>query len=152
MTEEQVVLFLDIDGVLCLNKIKLPKNLTFDETSAENLKLFINEIKPKIILSSTWRYKNAQIERLDTLFEQHQIPKISGVTPNISRNQRDEEICEWLEKNSNPKLWIAFDDGDLLSGKEKAKMKGHTMRIDSSKGITDFDVKMAIKSIEKQKK
>jgi hypothetical protein len=103
------VLFLDIDGVLCLDRIKLPKDLKFDETSISNLKMFLNETKPKIILSSTWRYKKEKLDRVNEFFKTFEIDKISDVTPTIQRNKRDEEIVQWLESHSNPKVWIAFD-------------------------------------------
>jgi hypothetical protein len=133
------VIFLDIDGVICLSnewgsrmrKIKRweleggegepPVTIRFDDFN----KIAVNVLNDiiltsgvDIVISSDWRLY-ATLDEMKDLF--HQFGVIKGpidFTPELQTstkhaNIRVDEINLWLSKHSEIEKWVAIDDMDL---------------------------------------
>jgi hypothetical protein len=94
MKDKNIILFLDVDGVLN-NFISIHEE-PFDQFNLTNLKLLCDKISPKIVLSSDWRRRPQDIARVRSELLFHNL-EIFDSTP-LGLSRRD-EIAEWLEKN-----------------------------------------------------
>ena len=133
------IIFLDIDGVICLSrewgsrkrKIKRweleggdgqpPVNIRLDDfnkIAVDVLNDIILTSDADIVISSDWRLY-ASLDEMKDLF--HQFGVIKGpidFTPELQTstkhaNIRVDEINLWLSKHSDIKKWVAIDDMDL---------------------------------------
>ena len=124
------VVFLDIDGVLC---IKGCAPGTFDRSCVHALNWLTDTTRASIVVSSTWRrMKNPTID--DKLREQGVCAKVIGVTPDLSRAKvirpmsqyaeaaggviftgatRGQEIKAWLDAHAQRPFVILDDDTDM---------------------------------------
>ena len=107
------VIFLDIDGVVCLHKDK--KNWdndeeVFDEDCCKRLKEIMQATGSKLVLSSSWRLFPESIEYVFDQFEPYGItPKdFIGITPLLG--ERGAEILQYLESRRDIDSFIALDD------------------------------------------
>lgn len=125
------IVFLDIDGVICLD------GQNFDKRAIYFLNKLINETGSKVVISSTWRYLYS-VEELSELFDENGFAgKIIDRTPiwneykhlvgtrtsnellSYWTNERGEEINLWLNWNKDKHIesFIIIDDNveDIFS-------------------------------------
>jgi hypothetical protein len=133
------IIFLDIDGVICLSrewgsrkrKIKRweleggdgqpPVNIRLDDfnkIAVDVLNDIILTSGADIVISSDWRLY-ASLDEMKDLFNQFGVIKEPiDFTPELQTstkhaNIRVDEINLWLSKHSDIKKWVAIDDMDL---------------------------------------
>ena len=108
------VIFLDIDGVLCV----IPNG--FDEFGAffhkrfeDNLKHIIDQTNAKIVISSTWRL--AGLNEMKELWKKRGLAgEVIDITPfGGMDNIRGDEIQVWLDNNDVKNYVIIDDDTDF---------------------------------------
>jgi hypothetical protein len=99
------VIFLDVDGVICIkgkiNYICLLYLKTIVEVTGAN-----------IVLSSNWRLQDEFKNSITKLLSERNI-KIIGFTESI-QDERVLEILTWIDQHK-PYQWIVLDDRNLLS-------------------------------------
>jgi hypothetical protein len=114
------LIILDIDGVLATEEDSFKPNhdlyaYPFDAKCVQIFNEILEITNAQIVLSSDWRLMyNNDLEMLDELFKFNGIIRSPiDVTPNLGRN-RDEEIKNYFNKNSNRiKQFVILDDSDL---------------------------------------
>jgi hypothetical protein len=131
MNDDSIILFTDIDGVLCVteqyftNKDKWNSEYhryKFDEKCVKVFNQIIEKVKPVIVLSSDWK-DSYTIEQLNRIFEINMVnAKIFDITPqlwgikyfNLTELEecRANEILKYVEDH-NIKKFIAIDDLNL---------------------------------------
>ena len=92
MKDKNIILFLDVDGVLnnsLHEDIFNPFNLT-------NFKSLCDILSPKIVLSSDWRRRPQDMARVRSELLFHNLDLFDSTPLGLSRR---DEIAEWLEKN-----------------------------------------------------
>lgn len=106
------VVFLDIDGVVCLHKTKKDWNddEIFDADCCRRLKEMMQETKSKLVLSSSWRLFPESRRYMLKQFKQFGITKedFVGITPLL--DERGQEVLAYLKKHSEIDSFIALDD------------------------------------------
>ena len=137
------ILFLDFDGVLNLDinnyignfKATIPK---------KNLNKFCIENEFKIVVISSWR---KSINYKELLYESGLDKKIHilGATENLERD-RESEIIDYLERNTNVNNFIILDDGDF---NELSKYQIKTIFCN---GFDDRKYDEAIKLLNKERR
>lgn len=117
-------IFLDIDGVLnnetytlkCYEKHKQPMSMNwvpFDPKCIDNLYILCNMIKqlnmkPLIVLSSTWRLHEIDIEIVKARLAEYGL-RIYDKTPYIDQ-ERGKEIDYWLKQHNDYIDYLILDD------------------------------------------
>lgn len=122
-----VVLFLDHDGVICLQSQwgrRLKKGTTFDPFCVKAVKVLnsiIQETNCEIVVSSDWRLYT-DIQGMCDVYEQQGIVKTPlDYTPvldipNCTQERlRVLEIQQWLKTHPEVTRWVAVDDMNLYS-------------------------------------
>eukprot|EP00164_Ancoracysta_twista_P007240 GFYU01010244.1.p1 GENE.GFYU01010244.1~~GFYU01010244.1.p1 ORF type:complete len:254 (-),score=54.13 GFYU01010244.1:128-889(-) len=151
------IIFLDVDGVLCLAGVGL------ENGPVRNLKRIVDATGASIVLSSTWRMYPGAVKILHERFDQEGIPRCIDETPRRIKpsahiteysaqitNMRQNEITAYLrEYKQRPNVgkfaWISLDDLPLTSGhKEGKKFVNHAITTRPSIGITEVDATNAI--------
>lgn len=124
-------LFLDIDGVLnsvysfrkdYINHIKYGDlYYAINKRNLYCLRYFCKHTPNlKIILSSSWRLHEHDKNKLKRIFEENDIPCISGITPQLRNKDRSsyrgEEIQHWMDEHHIKKEQIVIfdDESDML--------------------------------------
>ncbi len=108
------VLFLDIDGVLCICDDKEWDCFGdfFNKECVRNLALIIEQTNAKIVISSTWRIKGLYF--MQKMWEKRQLAgEILGITPNFqtyTQETRIQEIDYFINENNITKYAILDDD------------------------------------------
>lgn len=109
------ILFLDIDGVL-----NTPHTFPrFDEKAVDNFNAVIRQLKPRIVISSSWRYsinpKTMTTTGFEILMFSQGIVMPEGSI--IGKTKSDEEVSgrenqikEWLRRNAYEGSWVVLDD------------------------------------------
>jgi len=123
------IIFLDHDGVICLNDnwgSRLKTHSTFDDfdkKAIEVLNEILQETDAEIVISSDWRFY-ASLEELQELYTQRGIIKqpidITTLDP-LGRNafnlerMRAADIMMWVQENqlTPEERWVAIDDLSL---------------------------------------
>lgn len=174
--EYEHYLFLDLDGVL--NTMDYSDRLIenglsdtdedgaiFDPNAIEQLRAIIEGAHPKIILSSTWRFKGK--DWIKQLWQKRNLPgEIYGLTPALENvcfknmegghnsfsvypyGTRGLEINEWFRKNVKGKhqpycYAIIDDEDDFLS-----IQSDYLVLTDPRRGITEKDAYKAIRILK----
>lgn len=127
------IVFLDVDGVICLNWSRQPKMC---DVATSNLKRLVDEAGAEIVLSSTWRMTDHLFWEISEYLSKTGL-RIADQTPVMERAQlvaavpeaetleglpfyaleRAIEIRHWLSDNRwDVASWIALDDLDLPLG------------------------------------
>jgi hypothetical protein len=103
------ILFLDIDGVLNSTRTANPRKLPYivEQNLLTRFKTILKRTGAKVVLSSTWRYDPAGLFSA----KHHGIPFI-GVTPDMPRRPRRDEILAWLKKHPKVTRFAVIDDDD----------------------------------------
>ena len=166
-TDEQPLIFLDIDGVLApfggrappgpppQRSAKLDADAAFapfDEQCTKRLAAIVEATGATIVLSSSWRARAdavAVIERRFRAFGPPLSEKVPLPTTDINYHSvRQWEIARYLEKRP-ARRWVALDDEELVGGEEcaarRALFEGRVSTIDSTAGLQDAHVDEAIR-------
>lgn len=122
------ILFLDIDGVLnrCGHSAQ-----GLEDDKVALLKDILDCTGAKVVLSSTWRILPRNLARVEMMLESigHELDSIT--CRSWFGSNRGMEIQEWLDKHSNPDVFVILDDdcdmGPLLP---------HLVNTDSFVGLT----------------
>lgn len=159
------VLFLDIDGVICL---RTSHYQYFDKECCARIKLILEKTGAKIVVSSTWRKSHTlqslkelmargyELESLKLESEEHiEFDKVGtfdseviiGMTPTLNVEYtesgipygRGAEISAWLSEHPEVNQYVVIDD-------DRVDIVPHTdllVQTDTRIGITDTDVQKA---------
>lgn len=131
-------LFLDVDGVL--NRCGV-SGQGLETAMVDQLRRVVTILNPRIVISSTWRLKEHQLDRLVRLCASIGA-HLAGVTPDLSRSTtvggivlarpRHEEIQAWLDSNSPHGCFVILDD----DAREMGPLLPHLVKTDSYVGLT----------------
>ncbi|CAF1208451.1 unnamed protein product [Adineta steineri] len=138
------IIFLDIDGVLCLGR-KMDKNCL------QHLKTITDITSARIVLSSSWRFFPKSRAQIEASFKEIGINSLLGWTGSQGKTRVD-EIYSWMKNFDNKTIeediiinkWIAIDDMDLYT-LDKTRMQDHFVLTTLIQGITEETVKEAIR-------
>jgi len=122
------IIFLDVDGVLNIGTTQGH----FEPNLLKNLKSIILQTNAKIVLSSTWKYKDTMVEVLVDTFVKEGIlkeRKFFSQTPDLRRSgpsyprenshaTRAHEILTWIKVNNRSHSTLYTEDGFPLPKKE----------------------------------
>ncbi|CAF1256947.1 unnamed protein product [Adineta ricciae] len=122
------IIFLDIDGVLCLNR-------RMNQVCLENLKTIVDNTSARIVLSSSWKLFPKSRTQIETSFREIGIDPIIGWTGTHNKTIDDDILI---------RKWIAIDDMDLLKLDPK-RMQDHFVLTSEEHGITKENVQEAIR-------
>lgn len=106
------VIFLDIDGVLNNFNSLAKYGLDYiDQNAVELVAQIVKETKAKIVLTSTWRLNERDLELVKKSL------MVSGIgledcTKKLENKARLEEIKEWLERHPEVKRFVILDDDE----------------------------------------
>lgn len=147
------IIFLDIDGVL-VNRRSLKERSGMkavgDPVCVGNLNRLIALADARLVISSSWRF--CGLEEMKLILSYWGVNgTVIGLTPDLSYKSpesniwicplRGEEIQKWLDENTG--VWNDFvildDDADM------SHLEGKLVRTDFEIGLTDNDVKAALK-------
>lgn len=147
------IIFLDIDGVLCINFTKGTGHRNtdkygdlFDQYCVNQLKRIIDATGADIVISSTWR--RAGLRAMQDMWKDRSLPgNVIDITPfnvlpdswpswssldHTYMNSRGEEIKKWMEVNGYPDRYVIIDDDpDMLDWQ-----KDHFVMTETEKGLT----------------
>jgi len=149
------IVFLDIDGVLnsrnklieLYNKTGKPHSGTsfpFDEKCLENLKKLVEETNAKIVITSTWRMYEDNMNILLTKFKEYELDKhIIGYTP-VLYISREEEINEYLEELEESCDFVIIDDIT-----DMGELNDKLVITSPQTGFTEENLNRAIKILKK---
>lgn len=157
MKQLHKVIFLDVDGVLKTGEfeqhIRKEQQLSYIEASnrlqPEKIELIaklVKETDAKIVLSSTWRLWKPSYNILARTLSQHSI-SIFSKTPDKREEYRWDEIKAWLHTRPVCKSLI-IDDDETAYNKYEAPTSCKFIHIDSSIGLTEYDVQQGIRLLE----
>lgn len=157
------VIFLDIDGVLLpfpLDDTNRPDDgFLFPKSAMGALKRLLQATNANLVLSSTWRAQPSFVQDILKDFETHkmEVSEFFGMTDPNFHSERQWEIHKWLRENKSAKrkiCWLALDDEELLLGEENESLRpifeGHVIKTESSIGLTDAGVDLAIQQWKSQ--
>jgi len=133
MTEQQPVLFVDVDGVL---RIKRPYDGKLDPLCVSHLNAISRKTDARIVITSTWRW-SWSIAQFNELLD----GRVIGITPDVppayaGEYSRFSEIRAWLGLHPEIKRWLAIDD-DVEGFHPHCQ---HVHLTDPSIGLTSDDV------------
>lgn len=150
------VIFLDIDGVLCMPKQFYPlqkvilagrRVSNFDEDCLRRLDKIIEATGAMVVISSAWRidfWEPAEFDLLKEHFKnQGSIVNLIGHTPYDNERIRGREIQTWLNEHPDVEKFIIIDDSDDME-----HLMPRLIRTKFYDGIQDEHVEMAIKMLK----
>lgn len=147
------IIFLDIDGVLCINFTKGTEHRNtdkygdhFDPECVNQLKRITDATGADIVISSTWR--KAGLRAMQDMWEDRSLPgNVIDITPfnvfpdswplwnsldHTYMNSRGEGIKKWMEVNGYPDRYVIIDDdSDMLDWQ-----KDHFVMTETEIGLT----------------
>jgi hypothetical protein len=140
------ILFLDIDGVVCLHEKDVVNwgedaaDDIFDDGCCLRLKQILDATGCKLVLSSSWRLYQKDVQNMLAQFKPFGITRkdFIGVTPLLKR--RSDEIMTFAETHSEIDIFVAVDDEDFSDARFPAEKLVLT---EQERGITE-DVKCEI--------
>lgn len=129
MNKEKYI-FLDVDGVLNHHETYKKKqiNSLYSDLDSECLALFSKLVHSidhvHIVLSSSWRLIESEMDRLEASFKEFGIPKWIDITPYLEYEQgktRGKEISQWLKENHicKDQIIILDDNSDMSDLKDR---------------------------------
>jgi len=149
------IVFLDIDGVLnsqnklieLYNKTGKPHSglfFPFDEKCLNNLKFLVEETNSKIVITSTWRKYEENMQILINTFKEYELDKrIIGYTP-VLCTKREYEIAAYLNEIGRDVNYVIIDDITYM-GELNSKLVVTSYKT----GLTKENVNSAIKILKK---
>lgn len=136
------VVFLDIDGVLCLDGSNL------DAHRLANLKKILTE-GTDIVLSSTWRLYPKFVKQIHDTFDLVGIKHPIDHTPDL--NNRGVEILEWLDNHPEVTHWVILDDFNIAKyefrSEDKPRIIDHFVLTVFEHGLTEAKTEEAIQKL-----
>lgn len=129
MNKEKYI-FLDVDGVLNHHETYKKKHINslYSDLDSECLALFSKLVHSidhvHIVLSSSWRLIESEMDRLEASFKEFGIPKWIDITPYFEYEQgktRGKEISQWLKENHicKDQILILDDNSDMSDLKDR---------------------------------
>lgn len=129
MNKEKYI-FLDVDGVLNHHETYKKKHINslYSDLDSECLALFRKLVHSidhvHIVLSSSWRLIESEMDRLEASFKEFGIPKWIDITPYLEYEQgktRGKEISQWLKENHicKDQIIILDDNSDMSDLKDR---------------------------------
>ena len=111
------VLFLDIDGVVCLHKDKDWDNEEeiFDAACCRKLQEIVSATGCKLVLSSSWRLFPESIRSMFRQFKPFGITRENFLGRTPLRGERGDEIMAYLKKRPQIETFVALDDERFYS-------------------------------------
>lgn len=113
------VLFLDIDGVLCLHEdgvVNWDDNIdcyTFDEQCCRRLKEILDATGCKLALSSSWRLQKKDCLRILRQLRPFGISGADFIGGTPILEDRGDEIMTFVERHPEIGVFVAVDDEDF---------------------------------------
>jgi hypothetical protein len=157
------IIFLDIDGVLCINFTKGTEHRNtdkygdhFDRHNVDQLKRIIDATGANIVISSSWRRAGLQV--MKDMWKDRSLPgNVIDITPfdygSHAWNSwnpyiaRGEEIKKWMKVNGYPDRYVIIDDDpDMLDWHQD-----HFVRTETETGLTSELADRAIEILNKIK-
>lgn len=143
------VIFLDVDGVLCLNEYA-----TLEQPLLQNLSIAVENTGACVAVSSDWRLFPSKFQELCRALKLRNIRVIGKTAVSTKDNARPQEIFQFLttfharmKRQSKPfriTRWLAVDDRALNFEEGGEKMTSRKfVQTDPAKGLT-FNVAMEI--------
>ena len=113
------VLFLDIDGVLCLHEMGVVNwddnvdDYVFDDGCCRRLKEILDATGCKLALSSSWRLQRSDCDKILRFLRPFGITNADfiGSTPDLTH--RGEEIMTFVARHPEIGAFVAVDDEDF---------------------------------------
>ena len=111
------VLFLDIDGVVCLHKDKDWDNEEeiFDAACCRKLQEIVSATGCKLVLSSSWRLFPESIRSMFRQLKPFGITRENFLGRTPLRGERGDEIMAYLKKRPQIEMFVAVDDERFYS-------------------------------------
>ena len=111
------VLFLDIDGVVCLHKDKDWDNEEeiFDAACCRKLQEIVSATGCKLVLASSWRLFPESIRSMFRQFKPFGITRENFLGRTPLRGERGDEIMAYLKKRPQIEMFVAVDDERFYS-------------------------------------
>ena len=111
------VLFLDIDGVVCLHKDKDWDNEEeiFDADCCRKLQEIVSATGCKLVLSSSWRLFPESIRSMFRQFKPFGSTRENFLGRTPLRGERGDEIMAYLKKRPQIETFVALDDERFYS-------------------------------------
>ena len=111
------VLFLDIDGVVCLHKDKAWDNEEeiFDAACCRKLQEIVSATGCKLVLSSSWRLFPESIRSMFRQLKPFGITRENFLGRTPLRGERGDEIMAYLKKRPQIETFVALDDEPFYS-------------------------------------
>ena len=116
------VLFLDIDGVVCLHKDKDWDNEEeiFDAACCRKLQEIVSATGCKLVLSSSWRLFPESIRSMFRQLKPFGITRENFLGRTPLRGERGDEIMAYLKKRPQIETFVALDDDRLILTKPES--------------------------------
>lgn len=111
------VLFLDIDGVVCLHKDKDWDNEEeiFDAACCRKLQEIVSATGCKLVLSSSWRLFPESIRSMFRQLKPFGLTRENFLGRTPLRGERGDEIMAYLKKRPQIETFVALDDERFYS-------------------------------------
>lgn len=111
------VIFLDIDGVVCLHKDKDWDNEEeiFDADCCRKLQEIVSATGCKLVLSSSWRLFPESIRSMFRQLKPFGITRENFLGRTPLRGERGDEIMAYLKKRPQIETFVALDDERFYS-------------------------------------
>lgn len=111
------VIFLDIDGVVCLHKDKDWDNEEeiFDADCCRKLQEIVSATGCKLVLSSSWRLFSESIRSMFRQFKPFGITRENFLGRTPLRGERGDEVMAYLKKHPQIETFVAVDDEPFYS-------------------------------------
>ena len=117
------IIFLDIDGVLCVSShiLSIPEKerldkwgMVFSPSCVAELYRIIEISHADIVLSSSW--KLMKLNKVKQMWIDRNLPgNVVDVTPDVEEGGRGNEINQWMKDNFIPDQYVIIDDDkDML--------------------------------------
>lgn len=130
------ILFLDVDGVL--NRCGMSAQ-GLESDKVDLLVRIQRETGCSVVVSSCWRRREHQRERLLCLFRKHQIPHL-GWTPYM--DSRGDEIAAWLKDNPGWTHYAILDDNA-----DMGQLWPRLVQTESFEGLTEAHANRVIEML-----
>ncbi|CAD2222372.1 hypothetical protein AGDE_03998 [Angomonas deanei] len=140
------IIFLDCDGVV--SPFNRGMGGLFNKEHMLRLKKIMDATGARIVLSSSWRVSEFGRGEVTKHLVANGMPTFIDCTPELRDRSRSHEILDWIEKNKEKYdicNFVALDDINLAaSAPDKVFFAKHAVCTNSSIGLTDADVTLAI--------
>ena len=140
------VLFLDIDGVVCLHKDKDWDNEEeiFDADCCRKLQEIVSATGCKLVLSSSWRLFPESIRSMFRQLKPFGITRENFLGRTPLRGERGDEIMAYLKKRPQIETFVALDDERFYS---RAFPKDRLILTKPESGITEIIKEACIRKL-----